>query len=162
MEFNISDIIIRKINTGEKVPFSLLLLSDDTVDAINNNLTGGELYIATIQEKIAGAFILKLIETDTIEIKNIAVDEAVQGNGIGSILLQYIIESTKARKLKSLIVGTCDQCNKEIRFYQKSGFKIFSIKKNFFIDNYTNPIYENDVQIRDMVMLQINIPNDEQ
>jgi aminoglycoside 6'-N-acetyltransferase I len=154
---DVSNIKIEALPEGEEIPYNLLLLSDDAKEAINSNLRNGELYMATLNKEVIGAFILKVIEIDTIEIKNIAVTEQFQGNGIGTILLQFIIRTSRERKFQSLIVGTCDQCHREIRFYEKSGFKPFAVRKDFFIHNYGNPIFENGIQIRDMIMLQINL-----
>lgn len=155
---NLEEIQINKISSTE-TPYDLLLLSDDTIEAIDKNLNNGEVFTAKINKEIVGAFILKTIEEGTIEIKNIAISENKQGMGIGTILLNFIISLSHQRKLNNLIVGTCDLCTKEIEFYKKSGFKIFAIKENFFITNYEKPIYEKGQQIRDMIMLSIDLNN---
>ncbi|OAI15327.1 MULTISPECIES: GNAT family N-acetyltransferase [Methylomonas] len=144
---------IRPLHENEQAPYELLLLSDDTIEAINININKGEVFIAEIADKIIAAFILKSEEKYIVEIKNIAVVRELQGQGIGTMLLKYIIRIVRARGFKKLLVGTCDQCFKEIDFYKKSGFEIFSIRKNFFLDNYKDPIYENGIQIKNMVML---------
>ena len=41
-----------------------------------------------------------------------------------------------------------------IPFYEKCGFIRSHIIPNFFTDNYANPIYENGVQLVDMVYLK--------
>lgn len=151
------ELIIKTINKINQIPYDLLLLSDDTKEAINKNLDNGELFVAEINGKIIAAFILKVIEKEIIEIKNIAVLETMQGKGIGTILLHYIISNSIQRDFKSLIVGTCDLCDKEIEFYKKSGFEITGIRKNFFIDNYQEPIYENGKQIKNMIILSMDL-----
>ncbi|GAB2825026.1 GNAT family N-acetyltransferase [Ferruginibacter profundus] len=150
-------VLIRNAYQDEQIPYDLLLLSDDTIEAIDKSLNNGELFVAEINNKVIAAFILKIIGKDTIEIKNIAVSEDQQGTGIGTILLQHIISVATQRDFKNLTVGTCDLCSKEIQFYKKSGFTVTDIRKNFFIDNYKNPIYENGMQIKDMVMLSIDL-----
>lgn len=150
-------LLIRKWNDSETVPYDLLLLADDTIIAIDKYLENGELFVTEIDGKIMAAFILKVESKETIEIKNIAVTEELQGKGIGSILLKYITENVKNRGFKNLLVGTCDQCFKEIEFYKKSGFKDFKIRKDFFLINYNEPIYEKDKQIVDMIVLKKDI-----
>ncbi len=93
-------VIIRKTSKGEKIPYDLLLLSDDTKEAIDKNLNNGELFLAEINDNIIAAFILKIIEKETIEIKNIAVLEDYQGSGVGTILLKYIISISAQRGFK--------------------------------------------------------------
>ncbi|MFN8348653.1 MAG: GNAT family N-acetyltransferase [Spirosomataceae bacterium] len=154
---NKEKIVISTVAVNKEIPYDLLLLSDDTIEAINKNLHQGELFTAKIDNEIIGAFILKMIDKDFIEIKNIAVPENQQGKGIGTVLLENIIQISIKRKFKNLVVGTCDLCKKEIKFYKKSGFEISGIRKNFFIDNYEAPIYENGEQIKDMVMLSIDL-----
>jgi putative acetyltransferase len=151
------DLSIRQINKDEQIPYELLLLSDDTIEAINKNLDKGELLVAENNDKIVAAFILKATENETIEIKNIAVSKTLQGKGIGTALLNHIISTSIQRNFRSLIVGTCDLCNQEIEFYKKSGFEIIGTRKNFFIDNYREPIYENGKQMKDMIILSIDL-----
>ncbi|WP_428660521.1 GNAT family N-acetyltransferase [Runella sp.] len=150
-------ILISLINKSDEIPYDLLLLSDDTIKAIDKNLNNGECYLAKYQEKTVAVFILKVVQDDSIEIKNIAVTEELQGKGIGTILIDFIIENAKKRGFEKVLVGTCDQCVKEIKFYEKSRFAIFDIRKNFFLDNYSKPIYENGKQIIDMVLLKIDL-----
>ncbi|WP_435357712.1 GNAT family N-acetyltransferase [Emticicia sp. SJ17W-69] len=147
-------LLIRRWNESEAVPYDLLLLADDTIIAIDKYLENGELFVTDIEGKIIAAFILKVENKETIEIKNIAVSKEFQGKGIGSILLKYIAENVKNRGFKNLLVGTCDQCFNEIEFYKKSGFEDFKIRKDFFINNYNEPIYEKDKQIFDMIVLK--------
>lgn len=55
------------------------------------------------------------------------------------------------------MVGTADAGTKQIAFYDKNGFRKFGLKKNFFIDHYEMPIYEDRVQLKDMVMLKFEL-----
>lgn len=149
-----SNIIIRPFSNAEEIPYDLLLLSDDTKEAIDKNLDKGELYLGLQGDKIIAAFILKIIQQDTVEIKNIAVSEDYQGKGIGTKLLDFIKKNVKQRGFHILLVGTCDQCQKEIEFYKKSDFTVIGIHKNFFLDNYKEAIFENGKQIIDMIILK--------
>jgi len=38
--------------------------------------------------------------------------------------------------------------------YKKEGFEVFGVRKNYFVDNYPEPIYENGTQLKDMIMLK--------
>ena len=79
-----SDLVIRQLKDLETVPYDLLLLADDTKEAIDQYLYYGELYVVEREEKILAAFILKSESKDNLEIKNIAVVEALQGQGLGN------------------------------------------------------------------------------
>lgn len=148
---------IEQITGSKKIPYELLLLSDETKEAIDKNLDMGELYVGKVEDEIVASFILKSLDADTIEIKNIAVIEDLQGKGIGTKLLNYIKEQTQKRGFKEVLVGTCDHCKSEIAFYKKSGFIIAGIRHNFFLNNYNKAIFEKGQQIIDMILLKYSV-----
>lgn len=147
---------MRKLHTYEKIPYDLLLLSEETIEAIDENIKDSEMFVLEKQNKILGVYVLQLIDEENIEIKYIAVDEKLQGQGIGTSLLKDAILRAKKKGYENIVIGTGDCGIKQIQLYQKVGFEIFDVKKNFFIDNYPEPIYENGRLCRDMVMLKKN------
>lgn len=150
-------IYIRRSHKNEETPYHLLLLADETKEAIDKYLYDGELYVAKHEDKLVAVFVLETTGKDTIEIKNIAVTKELQGNGIGTRLLEFILDNARSRGFKFLIVGTCDQCFKEIAFYKKSGFRISAVRQNFYAENYKQPIYENGVPVINMIVLSMNV-----
>ncbi len=54
---------------------------------------------------------------------------------------------------KTLFVGTGDSPS-ILSFYEKCGFTQSHRIKNFFTDHYDHPIYENGIQLVDMVYLK--------
>lgn len=140
----------------ENYPYDLLLLADETIEGINKYLFDSEVYVAKLTDSDApvGAFCLCRINASTIEIMNIAVSEQYQGTGIGSQLLAESCNIAKEQGCKEIIVGTADCGIKQIRFYEKNGFIQYDIKKDYFTDIYDTPIYENGIQLKDMVMLK--------
>lgn len=145
---------LRKLNLEDEIPFGLLLLADETIEAIKKYIYNCDIYVLDIDNKIIGTFALLKADEQEIEIKNIAVDSNYQGQGIGSYLLSHIKEISKQTHVSRIIVGTPDVSDMQIRFYEKNGFKKFDAKKNFFINNYSLPIIENGIQLKDMQMLQ--------
>lgn len=145
---------IQKIN--DNYPYDLLLLADETEEGIHKYLFKSEVYVAKLSESNApiGVFCLHPVNADTIEIMNIAVSEQYQNKGIGSYLLAESFKIAKEQGYKEIIVGTADCGIKQIRFYEKSGFVKYDIRKNYFTDIYDTPIYENGIQLKDMVMLK--------
>jgi len=94
------------------------------------------------------------LSAEVVEIKNIAVKESVQGQGIGQLLLKDSFNRAISKGCKEIRIGTADIAEMQLYLYQKMGFEIYAIKKNFFIDIYAEPIYENGIQLKDMVMLR--------
>jgi len=85
------------------------------------------------------------------ELKNIATYEKWQSMGYGSKLIQYISAFYKD-KHKAMVVGTGD-IPSIIQFYENNGFRMSHRIRNFFTDNYDHPMFENGVQLVDMVYL---------
>jgi ribosomal protein S18 acetylase RimI-like enzyme len=152
-----NEINIQKIN--DNYPYDLLLLADETKDGVHKYLFESEVYIAKLSDSDApiGVFCLYPVNANTIEIMNIAISEQYQNTGIGSQLLTESFKIAKEQGYKEIIVGTADCGLKQIRFYEKNGFVKYDIRKNYFTNIYDTPIYENDVQLKDMVMLKKTI-----
>jgi len=66
-------------------------------------------------------------------------------------------EIAKENHYKKLTVGTSDTGFQQIRFYEKNGFIQRGILKDFFIKNYPDPIYENGLQMKDMIILEFSL-----
>jgi ribosomal protein S18 acetylase RimI-like enzyme len=150
---------IHKLQSSDPLPFDLLLLADETNAAIEKYIHDSEVHIATENESLKpiAVFALYKISADEIEIKNIAVAENVQSTGIGSFLINEIKRIVTKDGYTSIIVGTPDCSDRQLRFYEKNGFSRYDIKKDFFIKNYAEPIIENGMMLRDMVMLKMKL-----
>ncbi|MDR6488369.1 ribosomal protein S18 acetylase RimI-like enzyme [Chryseobacterium vietnamense] len=141
------------LNPDTEIPYHLLLLADETKEAIDRYIFNSDIYLLYDgTENIAVMALYKNNNTE-LEIKNIAVIESYRSKGIGSILIDKAKEIAKENHYKTLTVGTSDTGFQQIRFYEKNGFIKSGILKDFFIENYPDPIYENGLQMRDMVIL---------
>jgi len=153
------EIIIRKVSSKYDLPFDLLLLADESIGVIEKYIYDSEVYVATESEdsEAVAVFALLKLNNSDIEIKNIAVAETLQNRGIGSFLISEIKRLAKVAKFENVIVGTSDRAVKQINFYENNGFIKYDLKKDFFIKNYPEPIIENGVMLRDMVMLKVKV-----
>jgi len=150
---------IERITSKGDIPFNLLLLADETLGAIGKYINNSDIYVAkqSSSDDPVAVFVLQLLSPVEMEIKNIAVAESFQGNGIGSWLIKTIQQIAAQDGISIIWVGTPDCATREINFYEKNDFKKAGVKKNFFIDNYPGPIFDNGVQLMDMVMLKMEI-----
>ena len=135
------------------IPYSLLLLADETKEAIDKYVFDSQVYLGKKDNQTIGIYCLYEIDSNSVELKNIAIDSKFQGKGYGTIFITFIKNSIKG-KYKKLIVGTPTIAEPQINFYQKNGFVKSGMRKNFFIENYRQPIIENGVQLKDMVILE--------
>ena len=146
--------VIRQLSKDEKIPYDLLLLADETIEAINKYIFDSDIFVLEQGNRIIAVYVFQAINKNEIEIKNIAVIIDCQGQGIGKLLLNDAARRARERGFKTIIIGTGDAATKQLYLYQKEGFEVFDIKENFFIDNYPEPIYENGIQLKHMIMLK--------
>lgn len=144
---------IKQITNHKDYPYDLLLLADETVAAINKYVFDSMVFVVQEKQRPIAVFCLYPIDSNTLEIKNIAVAASHQNRGLGSKILQYIQE-TYCAQYPNLIVGTADCGFDQIRFYERNGFVQYGVRANFFIENYEQPIYENGQLLKDMVLLK--------
>ncbi|WP_276731387.1 GNAT family N-acetyltransferase [Chryseobacterium carnipullorum] len=139
------------------IPYQLLLLADETIEAINQYIFDSDIYL--LSDAIQDIAVMALYQNSSteLEIKNMAVIGSYRSQGIGSVLIDKTKEIAKENGYTILTVGTSDTGFQQIKFYEKNGFLKKGVHKNFFIENYTVPIYENGLQMRDMVILEFAI-----
>ncbi|KPE50254.1 GNAT family N-acetyltransferase [Chryseobacterium indologenes] len=144
----------RKIKQDSEIPYHLLLLADETVEAINQYIFKSDIYLLNNGNLDIAVIAIYRNSNTELEIKNMAVRENFRNRGIGSILIDKAKETALENGYEILVVGTSDTGFQQIRFYEKNGFVKKGIRKDFFIENYPSPIYENGLQMRDMVVLE--------
>ena len=145
---------IRRLGKDEKIPYDLLLLADETIEAINKYIFNCEIYVLEQKNKIIAEYALQPLNESEAEIKNIAVTTEFQGQGIGKSLLRDAAERAKEMGFKTILIGTGDAATKLLHLYQKEGFKKAGVRVNFFVCNYPKPIFENGIQLKDMIVLR--------
>ena len=136
---------------NKKAYVELLLLADEQEDMIDRYLDKGKMYVLD-DNGIKCECVVTNEGNGVLEIKNIATFSEYQGKGYAKFLIDFIAKKYKG-KYNILQVGTGD-VPMSISFYEKCGFVRSHIIPNFFTDNYANPIYENGVQLVDMVYLK--------
>ncbi|WP_044239717.1 GNAT family N-acetyltransferase [Flexithrix dorotheae] len=134
-------------------PIELLLLADPSPALIETYLANGKCFIAQKQELTIGVIVISQESPGLLVIKNIAIDEHFQGMGIGKRLLQFAIDFGKNSGNKKLIICTGNSSINQLALYQKMGFEIEKIRKNFFLDHYPEAIYENGIQCKHQIEL---------
>lgn len=142
-----------KLGQNDPIPYELLLLADPSKDLIDAYLKKSVLFIAKHNDEITGIAVLFPLTKETVEIKNIAVKPEFQGQGIGSFLLENLIQFALLNQQTTICIGTANSSIGQLYLYQKLGFEITAIKRNFFIDHYAEPIFENGIQAKHMLVL---------
>lgn len=145
---------IYEIYDNKKDYIELLLLGDEEEDMIDRYIDRGRMFVLD-DNGVKAECVVTEEENGVIEIKNIAVLCQYQRKGYGRTLIDFVAKEYGG-KGRILEVGTGDS-PLTIPFYKKCGFEFSHIEKNFFTDNYKKPIYENGVQLVDMIYLKKEI-----
>ncbi|MDD4255457.1 MAG: GNAT family N-acetyltransferase [Methanofollis sp.] len=145
---------VKPILTNKKQFLDLLLLADEQEDMIDRYLERGDMF--ALYDGDLKSICVVTQEGDAVyELKSIATAEKYQGRGYGTFLVKYILDYYRDR-CKTMFIGT-GEITAILRFYENCGFKISHRVKNIFLDNYDHPIFEDGVQLRDMVYLSIDV-----
>lgn len=141
---------IKRVVGNKKDYLDLLLLADESEIMIDKYLDRGEMFIFDDYGLKAECVITKESE-GTYELKNIAVLPEYQRKGYGKKLIEHLFNIFSDCNI--LFVGTGDSPS-TISFYENCGFIKSHRVKNFFVDNYDHAMFEDGVQLIDMVYLK--------
>lgn len=152
-----SDINIKRVVEYIEIPYELLYLADPSKESINDYISRGDLYVAYIENEVVGAYVILKTRSLTAEIMNISVKEAYQQKGIGKVLIEHAISTSKNLNIKTLEVGTGNSSIYQLAFYQKCGFRIVGVDKDFFKKHYNENIVENGIECVDMIRMSMDL-----
>jgi len=142
---------IEKITNNKKQYLDLLLLADEQENMIDKYLKNGDMY-ALYDDDLKTICVVVTIDEETCELKNIATYEKYQGKGYAKALIKYISDFYK-NDYKTMLVGT-GEVPTILSFYESCGFEESHRIKGFFTDNYEHPMFEEGIQLIDMVYLK--------
>jgi GNAT superfamily N-acetyltransferase len=93
---------------------------------------------------------------DPCEIMELAVAPGRHGQGLGREMVAWLIDEARRRGKTAVLVGTANSSIGNITFYQKVGFRMDHVRKEYFW-YYREPHYENGIQIRDMLVFRYEL-----
>jgi len=140
------------------IPIDLLMLADPSEIKIRSYLPKSKCFAILNSGNILGACVVKPLDANTHELMNIAIQPSHQKCGLGSALLKWVIEFYRKYGATQIVVGT-GTFGYQLAFYQRHGFRVTSIDHNFFVNNYHEPIFENGIQLFDMLRLTLKFTN---
>lgn len=137
-------------------PVPLLLEADPSWKKVQGYLPQSRCFAAKVNGEIVGCAVLLPLGQGTYELMNISVLTAQQKRGIGSALLRQVIEVARKEGVHRLEVGT-GSFGYQLAFYQKVGFRVFAVDRDFFLRNYETAIFEDGIQLKDMLRLGMEL-----
>ncbi|WP_312470306.1 GNAT family N-acetyltransferase [Neobacillus sp.] len=148
------EVQLEAIETEKRNSFlDYLLLADESEEIVREYINDGEMFAICCEGKTAGVVLFTFHPNGIVELKNIALTEDYRGNGLGKLVVKEAFHLYKIKGLDKMIVGTANSSIDNLAFYQKLGFRMVEIKRDFF-KNYLEPIFENGIRALDMVMFE--------
>lgn len=134
------------------IPLDLLLEADPSETSIASYLPDSWCFAALENDKIVAACVVKPLNEHLAELFNVAVYPQYQGRGIGSQLLKFVLSELPCKGVQRVELGT-GTFGHQLTYYQRLGFRVDSVRKDHFLLNYPEPIFENGIQHKDMLRL---------
>ena len=143
----LDNVTIIKIKENKDNYMNLLLEADPDKDVVSKYIQNGEMYVIKVKEQALAEIVITKVDEETCELKNIATLPEARGNGYAKILIEHVFNEYRT-KYKRMIVGTTENM---IPFYVLNGFnKYYKTVKNFFVDNYSEEVWDGDLHCIDM------------
>ena len=143
------------IEVEEVIP--VLMLAEESESALRWSLKNLSDTIYRMDEdgKLIGAATLRW-NTEPCEILELAIVEERQGQGLGRQFIEYLLAEGRRRGKTELLVGTGNSSIENLIFYQRCGFRMYEVRKDYFW-YLRKPVYENGIRLRDMLVFRYDL-----
>jgi ribosomal protein S18 acetylase RimI-like enzyme len=138
----------------------LFYLADDSVAQVHSYYQTGALFALDAPEGTGIGIVLAIAATDgSAELKAVAVDGSLHGQGVGTRMLLAALAELRACGIRRVVVGTSSAGIGQLAYYQKAGFRLSRIERDFFTParGYPEGINENGIPVRDMVWMDLDL-----
>ncbi|HEX5097590.1 MAG TPA: GNAT family N-acetyltransferase [Acidimicrobiia bacterium] len=149
-------VLVKEIPAGERAPWRALLELADEPEPLARYLDDGILYGTTDDDGRPLAAVLVILEDNTTaELRAVAVAEHAQGRGIGTWLINAVHDALRGRGITTVRVGTSSLATRELIFYQRLGFRLSHIDRDYFnaARGYPPGLSYEGIPLRDMVWM---------
>ena len=138
---------IRRVHENREAFRGLLLLADPEWAVVEKYLDQGEMYALFEGETAVAEALVTYRPDGACELKNLAVDPAFQRKGYARMLVEHVAREMSER-FEKMYVGTSGP-----KLYERMGFVRAYTVENFFVDNYSEPVWDEGELLKDMYYL---------
>jgi len=153
-----SSILLRQVVSTEiESVLPILRDADEGEQRVRDTLMDGVhlSYAAFDDGRLVGAATMYWKQNES-EIRYIAVAPEMRGKGYGKAMIAALLEEARRRGVHALLVGTATCSFDNLAFYQKCGFRMDYIRRDYFA-YIQPPVMENGIPLRDMVVLRYDL-----
>ena len=146
---------IRQITEGKDNYLEMLLIADPQENMIRRYLDKSDMFVLEDAGEVLTIGVVEHMKNKRCELKNLVTAQEYRRQGYGTYMVNYLSEYYSVT-CDVMYVGTGNDSN-TLDFYKQCGFVNSHIVANFFVDHYEKPIYENGIQLTDMIYLKKNL-----
>jgi ribosomal protein S18 acetylase RimI-like enzyme len=147
--------------TGPRTELRWLFeMAEDSATQLDAYIDAGEVLVALDGDRVLGHLqLMDAHDAQQSEIKNMAVERFYRGRGIGRRLIEAAVELAQARHRSRLVVATAAADIGNLRFYQRTGFRLRSIERDAFTTATGYPPHATieGIDLRDRVWLDLDL-----
>ena len=154
-------IILKQVAPDEvNAIFPILLLAESSEGALNWSLgnLSDTVYRAEDEGRVVGAATMRW-NSEPCEIVELAVAEHLHRQGVGRKIVESLLAEARRRGKQRMLVGTGNSSIGNIVFYQKCGFRMDHIRRDYFW-YHREPEIENGILLRDMIVFSYDLAGD--
>ena len=96
-------ILIKKEKEDKEQYMDLLLEADPSRDIVSNYLKDSDLFVLYYKEEVACIAVMKEIDSETVELKNLVTVEKYRFQGLGKKMIKYLFDNYKDRYKKMIV-----------------------------------------------------------
>lgn len=97
---------------------------------------------------------------DPCELTELAVASELRGQGVGRAIIGWLLGEARRRGMRAMLVGTTNAAIGNIRFYQRCGFRMHEVRRDYFgyYERFGGgPTFEGGIQVRDMLVFRYDL-----
>ena len=138
----------------------LFAMAEDSTEQLDAYLDAGQVLVALAGDQVVGH--LQLVDAHDAqhsEIKNMAVEPSFRGRGVGRALINSAIDLVREQRRSMLVVATAAAGIDNLRFYQRTGFRIRWVERDAFTPAKGYPPHSSldGIELRDRVWLDQSV-----
>jgi ribosomal protein S18 acetylase RimI-like enzyme len=150
-----ADVVIVEPGPARDAWVELLRLADEPTP-LRAVLQQGVLYGVRDDDARPRAAVLVLNHGNAAaELRAVAVAGPHQGRGLGSWIVSEVCERLRVSGIRRVVVGTASSGLRQLGFYQRLGFRVSHVERDFFTPErgYPPGLSENGISSRDIVWM---------